>query len=194
MSESEPQASPPLPAFAGKTEEPPPEREPWLRFALMFGFFAVASEVAYFAIALDSPTFDSYLNVLAAISGWVLELFGTEVNVKGPGIIGSNFAVAVAQGCDAIQVCSLLAAAVLAFPVSWGARFRGLAIGIALLQALNILRIVTLYWIGDSAFSRYFKTAHEMIWPAVLIVVTIATWILWVRWETPAPPPASDAA
>lgn len=165
-----------------------------MRFALLFGFFALVSEVAYYAVALDSRGFESYLNVLAAISGWVLGLFGTEVKVVGTQIVGSGYAVAVAQGCDAIEVCSLLAAAVLAFPVSWPARIRGLAIGIVALQALNILRIVTLYWIGASSFSKYFKTSHELIWPSVLIAITIATWILWVRWETPAPSPASDAA
>jgi exosortase H (IPTLxxWG-CTERM-specific) len=159
----------------------------------MFGFFAIVSEVVYYAVALDSTGFESYLKVLASISGWVLNLFGTDVNVSGMQITGSDFAVAVAQGCDAIQVCSLMAAAVLAFPVSWKARMRGFAIGIVTLQVLNILRIVTLYWIGAS-FVDHFKTAHEVVWPGVLIVATIALWILWVRWETPAPPPVSDAA
>ncbi len=193
MSEPEAQTSPPLPIVVGEAEEHPPGQEPWLRFALMFGFFAVVSEVAYYAVALDSRAFDSYLNVLATISGWVLNSFGTEVKVIGTQIVGGDFAVAVAQGCDAIQVCSLLAAAVLAFPVSWGARFRGLAIGIVLLQVLNILRIVSLYWMG-AYFSDYFKTAHEVVWPGALIVVTVVTWILWVRWETPAPSSVSDAA
>jgi exosortase H (IPTLxxWG-CTERM-specific) len=192
LSEPEPQTSQPSPIFAGEGEDPPPGQEPWLRFALVFGFIAVVSEVVYYAVALGSEAFESYMNVLAAISGRVLGLFGAEVQVDGSVISGSGFAVGVAQGCDAIQVCSLLAAAVLAFPVSWGARFRGLAIGIALLQTLNILRIVTLYLIGAS-FSNFFKTAHEVIWPGSLIVVTLVTWILWVRWETPALPPAPDA-
>jgi len=159
----------------------------------MFGFFAVVSEVVYYAVALDSRGFESYLRVLASISGWVLNLFGSGVTVAGTQIAGSDFAVAVAQGCDAIQVCSLLAAAVLAFPVSWPARMRGFAIGIVTLQVLNILRIVTLYWIG-AAYFDYFKTAHEMVWPTVLIVSTISLWILWVRWETPAPSTAIDVA
>jgi exosortase/archaeosortase family protein len=193
VSDPESQTSPPLPIVVGEAEEPPPGQEPWLRFALMFGFFAIISEVAYYAVALDSPAFESYLDVLAAISGWVLNSCGMEVKVVGTQIVGSDFAVAVAQGCDAIQVCSLLAAAVLAFPVSWGARFRGLAIGTALLQILNILRIVTLYWMG-AYFSNFFKTAHEVVWPGTLIVATVVTWILWVRWETLAPSSVSDAA
>jgi exosortase H (IPTLxxWG-CTERM-specific) len=193
LSEPEPQASPSSPIVDAEGKGPSPGQEPWLRFALIFGLFAVVSEVVYYAVALDSGAFESYLNALAAISGRVLGLFGTEVDVTGTRITGSDFAVAVAQGCDAIQVCSLLAAAVIAFPVSWGARARGIAIGIILLQALNILRIVTLYWIGAFA-PGLFKTAHEVVWPGTLIVITIVTWILWVRWETPAQFPHPDAA
>lgn len=193
MSESEPQTSPPLPESAAEGGPPPVGQEPWLRFALVFGLLAIASEVGYFALALDSSSFEAYLSVLASISGRILNFFGSAVNVDETRITGDEFAVAVAQGCDAIQVCSLLASAVLAFPVSWAAKLRGLVGGIALLQALNIVRIVTLYWIG-AYFSDFFQTAHEVAWPGLLIVVTITTWIFWVRWETPLQAPAGDAA
>jgi exosortase H (IPTLxxWG-CTERM-specific) len=181
-----------MPEVVAEGGGPPAGQEPWLRFALVFGALAITSEVLYYAVALDSRFFDAYLGVLAEISGHMLRAFGSEVDVSGTRITGMEFAVAVAQGCDAIQVCSLLAAAVIAFPVSWAARLRGLAIGIGLLQALNIVRIVSLYWVG-AYFSDYFQTAHEMVWPGILIAVTIATWILWVRWETPLPASVSDA-
>ena len=65
--------------------------------------------------------------------------------------------------------------------------------GVLLLQVLNILRIVTLYWIG-AHFPDIFATSHEVAWPSILIVVTIATWIIWVRFETPQEVPAPHAA
>ena len=168
-------------------------REPWLRFALIFGVLAVASEVLYYTVALDSEGFNAYLGVLAEISGAFLSLFDGDVTVQGTQITGHSFAVSVAQGCDAIQVCSLLAAAVIAFPVGFRCKLRGLVLGILWLQLLNFLRIVTLFWIG-AHFSSIFQTAHEVIWPGILIVLTIATWILWVRWETRATRPLEHAA
>jgi exosortase H (IPTLxxWG-CTERM-specific) len=168
-------------------------REPWLRFALIFGVLAVASEVLYYAVALDSEGFHAYLGVLAEISGAFLSVFNSDITVQGTRISDHSFAIEVAQGCDAIQVCSLLAAAVIAFPVGFRCKLRGLVLGILWLQLLNFLRIVTLFWIG-AYFSRVFQTAHEVVWPGILIVLTIATWILWVRWETRVARPLEHAA
>jgi exosortase H (IPTLxxWG-CTERM-specific) len=167
--------------------------EPWLRFALLFGFLAITSEVLYFAFVLDSAWFDAYLDLLAEISGGVLRLFGTDVSVHGSRIASEGFAVEVAQGCDAIEVCSLLASAVVAFPLGIAARLRGLGMGVLVLQILNLVRIVTLYWIGAN-FPDYFQDSHEIAWPAFLIVATIAIWILWVRFESPQEAPARHAA
>jgi len=171
----------------------PGQREPWLRFAVIFGVLAIGSEVLYYSVALDSEGFRAYLSVLAKLSAAFLSLFNGHVDVEGTRIINSGFAVEVAQGCDAIQVCSLLAAAVIAFPVALKSKLRGLVLGILWLQFLNFLRIVTLFVIGEH-FSAVFKTAHEVVWPGILIVLTIVTWILWVRWETPAAPPLEHAA
>ena len=168
-------------------------REPWLRFALIFGVLAVASEVLYYAVALDSEGFRAYLGVLAEISGAFLSLFNSDITIQGTRISDHSFAVEVAQGCDAIQVCSLLASAVIAFPVASRRKLRGLVLGILWLQLLNLLRIVTLFWIG-SYFPRVFQTAHEVVWPGILITLTIATWMLWVRWETQLPRPLEHAA
>jgi exosortase H (IPTLxxWG-CTERM-specific) len=177
---------------AGGGDEPQ-GREPWLRFALIFGVLAVASEAFYYAVTLGSEGFQVYLGVLAEISGAFLSLFNGDVTVHGTRISNHAFAVEIAQGCDAIQVCSLLAAAVIAFPVGLRRKLRGLVLGILWLQLLNLLRIITLFWIGEY-FRRVFQTAHEVVWPGILITVTIATWIFWVRWETQPAQPLDDAA
>lgn len=171
-----------LPADAPNGDEPG-GREPWLRFALTFGGLAIASEALYYTVALESEGFEVYLAFLARIGGAVLAFFGSEAVVSGTRITSNLFAVEVSQGCDAIQVCSLLAAAVIAFPVEFKRRLRGLVIGVLLLQILNLLRIISLYLIG-AYYVDFFRSAHEVVWPGVLITVTIVTWILWVRWET----------
>ena len=192
MSETDPDTSLAFTEAAGGGDEPQ-RREPWLRFALIFGVLAVASEAFYYAVTLDSEGFQVYLGVLAKISGAFLSLFNGDVMVDETRISNGAFAVEVAQGCDAIQVCSLLAAAVLAFPVGLWRKLRGLVLGILWLQLLNLLRIITLFWIG-AYFSRVFRTAHEVVWPGILITITIATWILWVRWETQPAQPIDAAA
>ncbi|MFQ5416781.1 MAG: exosortase H [Myxococcota bacterium] len=182
-------------AVSGGAAEPdrPQQAEPWLRFALVFGTLAVTSEVLYYAVTLDSVVFQAYLGVLADVSGTILAWFSSDIVVRSARITGPAFVVEIAQGCDAVQVCSLLAAAVIAFPMSLMGKLRGLVFGIVFLQLLNIVRIITLYWIG-AHFSSIFKTAHEVIWPGFLIFATIATWIVWVRLETRLPQSKNHAA
>lgn len=158
-------------------------RAPWLRFALVFGALAIGSELAYYGIVLDSEPFEAYLRLLARISGSALNLVGQDVTVHGAQIAGGGFAVQVAHGCDAIQVCALLTAAVIAFPARLGSKLWGVVAGIALLQVLNFARIITLFLIG-ARFAQVFQTVHEVVWPTALIVATIAAWVLWVRRET----------
>jgi len=160
-----------------------PNGAPWRRFALIFSLLAISSEIAYYAFVLESRSFERYLEMLAHVSGRVLELLGRDVTVRGVLISDSGFAVMVAHGCDALQVCALLSAAVIAFPAPLGRKVRGILGGVLLLQVLNLLRIVSLFLIGAS-FASIFSTVHEVVWPGVLIVITIATWIVWVRRET----------
>jgi len=161
----------------------PSGRGPWIRFALTFGALSIGSEALYYAVALESESFEVYLELLARISGSVLALFGSDAVVTGTRITSKLFSVEISQGCDAIQVCSLLAAAVIAFPVEFKRRMRGLILGILLLQVFNLLRIISLYLIG-AHYTNFFRSAHEVVWPGILITVTIVAWILWVRWET----------
>ena len=157
-------------------------RGPWLRFAFIFGGLAIASELLYYGVILESEIFDAYLQLLAKIGGAFLGLFDSGLTVNDRRISSSAFAVEIAAGCDAIQVCSLLAAAIIAFPVEFKYKLRGLIAGIAILQFLNLMRIVTLFWIGFY-LEKAFQTTHEVVWPGILIVLTIAIWVAWVRWE-----------
>lgn len=171
---------------------PPTHQAPWFRFALVFSALAIGSEVLYYAVALESASFQTYLSGIARISAWVLNLSGSDVAVEGIRVSNDAFAVRVAQGCDAIQVCTLLASAVIAFPLPLRSKLRGLVVGVAILQLLNLMRVVTLFWIGEH-YKSVFKTAHEILWPGLLIVATIVIWIFWVRFETQAPTAQGDA-
>ncbi len=169
-------------------------RAPWLRFAAVFGVLAIASELAYYGLILESETFQAYLAALARTAAGVLNALGSDVSVHRAQISGQGFAVEVAHGCDALQVSALLTSAVIAFPAPVGHKLRGIALGLLLIQGVNLLRIVTLFLVGTH-FADVFQTVHEVVWPGALIVITIAAWILWVRQEARGddPPVAAGA-
>ena len=179
------QSEPPL--DADRAEDVSPGEAPWIRFALVFGALAIGSELLYYGVILESEGFHAYLAVLARISGLLLDWMGQDVSVTGAQISNARFAVLVSDGCDAIQICALLSAAVIAFPAPLQRRLRGVVLGILWLQLLNFVRIVSLFLIG-AYFASGFSPAHKVVWPTFLIVVTIATWIFWVRQEARVEP------
>ena len=181
-------SSPTAEADTSGPNEPPPSRppltqDPWFRFAALFGVLALISEVVYFAFALESDLFRSYLEVLAQASAWILEHMTTGIRVRGTIIQGDLFSVQIAPGCDAYRICALLGSAILAFPARWKTKAVGLFFGLLWLNALNFVRIVGLYFIGALA-NDWFQDSHVIYFPVFLIAMTILAWMLWVRRAT----------
>jgi exosortase/archaeosortase family protein len=162
---------------------PPLWQDPWFRFAGVFGLLALISEVVYYAFALESDLFRKYLEVLAAMSAWILEQMTTGISRRGTIIHGDLFSVQIAPGCDAYRICALLGSAILAFPARWKTKAIGLFFGLLWLNALNFVRIVGLYFIG-ALYNPYFQDSHEVYFPIFLICMTIAAWMIWVRRAT----------
>ena len=160
-----------------------PDRSCWRRFAVFFALLSVSLEVFYFAILLDTAGFEGYLATLARFSGVLLSAVGQEVVVSATQIQGPRFAVEISEGCDAIQICSLLIAAMVAFPTPPLRRLCGIALGVGCLQAANFVRIASLYLIGVH-LPDAFSIMHQWVWPGLLIALTIATWVVWALWET----------
>jgi exosortase family protein XrtM len=133
------------------------------------------------AVPFSERILYSYLKANAWMSNLILNAFGqgthvTEVTIQSPG-----FAIAIRRGCDAVEPTWLLCAAILAFPGSFKRKLTGMLAGMVILQLLNLVRIVTLYWIG-SHFPAFFPSAHLEIWPAVFIIVAILCFVGWKEW------------
>jgi exosortase/archaeosortase family protein len=87
--------------------------------------------------------------------------------------------VAVTLDCSGTDVLALCLAAILASPVPWRARLAGATGGIALVLALNTLRIATL---GRAATSpTLFQALHLQVWPAILILAISGYVFAWMR-------------
>jgi exosortase H (IPTLxxWG-CTERM-specific) len=158
-------------------------RDPWIRFVVIFAALAVLSELVYYGVALESALFRDYLGALARVSAWILAPFVEGVRVDGTAITSRAFSVEIARGCDAYRMCALLTAAILAFPAPIPRKVSGIAWGLLWLNAMNFVRIVGLFLIGGYAKSQ-FQRWHELYFPAFLIAMTVAAWLVWVRRAT----------
>jgi exosortase H (IPTLxxWG-CTERM-specific) len=119
---------------------------------------------------------------LAWVAGHLVELAGGSAYVSGTVIRHpSGFAIAIANGCSGLEAVILLAAGMLAFPASWRNRCIGVAAGTAAIMALNLLRIVSLYYLGQYSRS-WFEWAHLYAWDILIMIDALVAFLLWVRW------------
>ena len=139
---------------------------------------------AYYALVLI-PYCDrllyGYLRANAWLANVVLNWLGQDSHVSEITIRSAAFGITVRRGCDAIEPSWFFCAALLAFPAPVGSKVAGILAGTLLLQALNLLRIVSLYFIGRH-YPGVFGVAHLEIWPVVFIVAAMLLWVGWIAW------------
>ena len=176
MSEPTPPGAPgPGPADA------PLYKQPWVRFAVGFAVLVSIFEVVYHAVALESMAFFYFTSALAHIAGTLLIPFYDRVTLTGSRLATHEFLVTVNSGCEGLQVCTLLTAAILAFPAPWKKKLVGIVAGNLWLQGWNIMRIATLVVVGG-LYEPAFEPTHVYVWPTILVAVCLATWMAWARW------------
>ena len=81
----------------------------------------------------------------AIFSSKLLNLLGQHTVSQRDTVFSTVFSISVKKGCDAVEAMALFSSAVLAFPMAWKIKLRGLLIGIFMLFTLNFIRIVSLY-------------------------------------------------
>jgi exosortase H (IPTLxxWG-CTERM-specific) len=134
-----------------------------------------------------------WTDMLATISAGIVKLFDPAVVADGKLLQNesSGFAVSIEAGCNGVEATIVLVAAILAFPASWKRKLTGLAIGIVAVQALNIIRVISLFYLGQWNFDA-FDFAHRYVWQALIMLDVLIVWLLWVRTlPRAAPTPAS---
>ena len=141
--------------------------------------------------------------LLARICVGLVMIFDTTAAAAGKVLwnTATGFGVSIEPGCNGIEACIVLFAAVLAFPSSWRHKMIGLALGFVAVQGLNVVRVISLFYLGQWN-TAVFNFAHEYLWQALIMLDVLVVWLLWVRAgaksqalppsdEPPAPPPAA---
>ena len=91
-------------------------------------------------------------------------------------------AVEVLAGCNAVEVCALLSAAILAFPGKLRYGLIGAAAGIVALQAINLLRIISLLYLSRGS-QDVFEFFHNYVWDAMIGLEGLLIFFFWTRWQ-----------
>ncbi len=110
----------------------------------------------------------------------ILRWLGLQAQVHGLSITSPVFGIAVRRGCDGIEPAWIFSAAVIAFPNPLRRKLAIVPVGIILILALNLVRIVSLFYIGWR-LPLFFSFAHLELWPAAFLVLIMVMWIRWAR-------------
>ena len=158
---------------------------PDARFVIVFMAILVIS----FSVVALRPVNDSvvvpYTGLVARVAGVVLTLCGEEMTIAGCDLSSPRFSVTIYNGCNGLMTSLIYVAGVLAFPASLRGKLIGLAFGLAAIQGINLVRIVSLFYIGVY-LPELFSQAHIFVWQSLVIVAGVALWIVWAqRWGGP---------
>jgi exosortase H (IPTLxxWG-CTERM-specific) len=122
-----------------------------------------------------------WTNALAAISAWLVTVVDPNVAAVGKVIrsTANGFAVSIEAGCNGVEATIVFVAAIFAFPRR-GATGSGLAAGIVAVQGLNIVRVISLFYLGQWNM-QVFEWAHLYVWQALIMLDVLVVWLVWVR-------------
>ena len=142
--------------------------------------------VVLFSLELLGPVREYFVlpftALIASVSAWVTHLF--DPAVQSHGIILQNvtngIAVSIEPGCNGVEAMICLTAAIVAFPASWKHKLYGLLCGFLAIQALNGVRIISLFYLLQWD-KEWFEWAHLYLWQALIILDALIVFIIWVR-------------
>lgn len=133
---------------------------------------------------VDRALVAPFIRGTTSVAGRLIQVFGGTAAFTGNilWVPPAGFAIEIDNGCSGLEVVILLAAAVAAFPANWRARLIGFTACAAAILALNVLRIISLFYIGQYS-KDWFDWAHLYIWDALIMIDGLLMFFLWARWS-----------
>ena len=96
----------------------------------------------------------------------------------------NGFAYEIYYRCTGFLPVAVITVAMLAYSRPLIYKICGLAVGVSVLWALNLTRLVHLFYIGVYNPAA-FEVAHTVIWQGVIILASVGLWLAWIKWSQP---------
>lgn len=153
------------------------------RFVLIFLTVLVCLFTLEMQTSVQHNVIEPFTSALAAISAGIILPFDSEVLSYGKVLqFGPNgFAVSIEAGCNGVEATIVLIAAVVAFPATWRARVMAIGLGFMAIQLLNIVRIISLFYLGNWNLD-IFSWVHLYLWPALIMLDVLIVFIVYLRY------------
>jgi len=147
------------------------------RFLIVFAVLLIAFYAIITIDAVDKRVVLPFTAALARISGAALNLTGERVTVAGTVIAG-------------LEAVVFVCAAMLAFYAPLRKRLIGALAAALILEALNVIRIDSLYLLGVYHRS-VFEMFHLAVWQTLMFGAAVFLFLIWTSIVAPRNAPAS---
>jgi exosortase H (IPTLxxWG-CTERM-specific) len=157
-----------------------PLRRLELRFILTLALFAGAVLVG-FRDEVVGPALLPLRVLTARVALALIHVAGMEAVREATAIFHpSGFAYQISRGCMGLVPAAFFAVSVIAYPISVSRKALAMVVGLPVLFALNMVRLVHLFYLGVHR-PDLFHLAHQVLWQGGIIAVVFLMWLLATR-------------
>lgn len=153
------------------------------RFVLVFVVVLLALFTLEMLMPVQQAVIVPFTEFLAHVAAGLIVPFDQTVIAQGKVLRfnDTGFAVSIEAGCNGVEATIVLIAAVIAFPASWRARTVAILVGFFAIQVLNMVRIISLFYLGDWN-TEVFKWVHLYLWPTLIMLDVLIVFVLYLRY------------
>lgn len=155
-------------------------RSPIFRFAIFFFVFLLGFSVLSVATALQNHLHLAETGT-AGLATWLARQVGSAAVVSDNVISVRGLTLNINHECTGVFVLFVLTSFIGAYPARWYTKLAGIAIGVAALSLLNVIRIATLIRLVEF-YPSLFVYFHEYIWQGVFLMLVTLYAVTWVEW------------
>jgi exosortase H (IPTLxxWG-CTERM-specific) len=153
-----------------------------IRFFVLFSVLLVGLFTLEILQPVEKYVILPFTSAIADVSVWIIQAFDDNV-VATANVIRdktNGFGVRIERGCNGVEALIILFAAIFAFPAPLKNKLLGFAIGFFAIQALNLVRIISLFYLGQWN-QVAFEWFHLYLWQALIILDALVVWLVWLR-------------
>ena len=152
---------------------------PIIRFVLTTIVILTATYAALKVSWVELHFVKPYTHFVAACGRAGLGLIGVRAGGSGSMVVSPEFSVAIKNVCNGLEVMAIFFATTIGFPATIKGKLLGLILGFPVIFLVNLIRVVVLFVLG-SRNPQLFEDVHFYYAQAVVIIITVALWLLWV--------------
>ncbi len=153
------------------------------RFVTIFSLLLVTLFTVEMLTPVQEHLIVPFTALLAHLSAAIILPFDSSVVAYGKVLQfkDTGFAVSIEAGCNGVEAAIVLIAAIIAFPAGWRARVMAICMGFLAIQAMNIARIISLFYLGNWNMA-FFSWIHLYLWPALIMLDVLIVFIVYLRY------------